>query len=29
MVTAIVVCAAEWILRKIGIGFGAAHVIDS
>lgn len=27
MVTATLVCAAEWILRKVGVGFGAAHVM--
>ena len=29
VVTAIVVCTAEWVLTKIGIGFGAAHMMDS
>lgn len=30
MATAFVVCAAdEWVLRKIGISFGAACVMDS
>lgn len=28
VVTAVVVCTAGWVLTKIGIGFGAAHMMD-